>query len=143
MPKCEVCLNKFKYADDMTGVVLLLKKDYEKKSRTRDDVTGFYELCNGCFAEAEEHLGCAIDANDDGEQFFIETEEFWEWLAQPKEEQLQEMKDEVEKIHKALARLQGTGSDPKVSAGATKARKGALATSPKPDETVIDLSEDD
>jgi hypothetical protein len=146
MVNCAYCHCSSKRREDFSDLCVVKEQKYKDGNAvTLDDVLGTYVLCNACCDDACATMDKQL-VNLEGAEYWMETQEFWEWLLQPKEEQLAELKDEVEEIKEALENIRKRKpleTDSEAEEDDQPPKKKARTTPPAKDgETVIDLSAD-
>jgi hypothetical protein len=146
MQKCDHCGFESTSKNDFNAFFIIEPEKTEDETLVPGDYGCWARtFCNPCADEACELLTKRLkDRNKT--QVWVATAEFLEWDLEVKEEQLAELKEEVDELKEAMFKLNPlkrkelADSDSEDEEPAKKkARKAAPA---KPGETVIDLSAD-
>jgi hypothetical protein len=144
---CAHCRYHSSKRQDFSDLRVVAEKKYKDGNEvTLDDVLGTYIFCNRCRDTACSYLGKRL-ADSDGSEVWMEAQEFWEWILEPKEELLVELKEEVEEIQGFLENIRKRKpleTDSEAEEEEQPPKKKARTTPPlKEGEAVIDLSADE
>jgi hypothetical protein len=123
MHECDYCGAKSEDESEFSVVHVFKDLDYKAKKPTNGDIVNTWMFCLPCVDEACNHLEPGLTDGSMGENSWIESDEFYEWLEGPKQEAIEEAKEKLAEVTKPREELKKRKAEQDFADSETPAKK--------------------